>query len=142
MRLSAFIHDTLYEIALGVQLARARSRDLVAISPAGISGEAVSEKTYVDFDVAVVVGEEDTTTKGGDGKAGAEIHVAAIIKANIGASGKIETGSTTSTEQTHRVAFKVPIYMNAHFRDNPLAVAEARQLLAAHGISEAPEKNE
>jgi len=30
----------------------------------------------------------------------------------------------------------VPIYLNTHFRDNPLAVADAKQLLAAHGISE------
>jgi hypothetical protein len=69
MRLSAFIHDTLYEIALGVQLARTRARDLVAITPSTIDGEAVAEKTYVDFDVAVVVGESETTTKSGDDKA-------------------------------------------------------------------------
>ena len=73
------------------------------------------EKTYVDFEVAVVVAESETTTKGGDGKAGAEIQVASIIKANIGGGGKIESGSTASTEQTHRVVFKVPIFMNAHF---------------------------
>lgn len=140
MRLSAFIHDTLYEIALGVQLARARARDLVAITPSTIDGEAVAEKTYVDFDVAVVVGESETATKSGDSKAGAEIQVASVIKANIGAGGKIESGSTASTEQTHRVAFKVPIYMNAHFRDNPLAAADAKEMLAAHGISEAMAK--
>ena len=134
MQLSAFIHDTLYEIALGVQLARARSRELVAITPATIDGESVSERTYVDFDVAVVVNQSDTTTKGGGGKAGAEIQVASVIRASIGANGKIEAGASTSMEQTHRVAFKVPVYMNAHFRNNPLAAADAEQLLAAHGI--------
>ena len=38
MRLRDFIHDTLYEIALGVQLAQARSKDLVAIAPSTIDG--------------------------------------------------------------------------------------------------------
>lgn len=142
MRLSAFIHDTLYEIALGVQLARARSRDLVAITPSTIDGESVSEKTYVDFDVAVVIGETDTTTKTGDGKVGAEIQVASILKASVGAGGKIEANAKTSTEQTHRITFKVPIYMNAHFRNNPLAAADARELLTAHGVAEATQRAE
>ena len=140
MRLSAFIHDTLYEIALGVSLGRARSRDLVAVSPGLIDGEDVSEKTYVDFDVAVVVGENDTTTKSGDGKAAAEIQVASIVKANIGAGGSLEAISKTSTEQTHRITFKIPIYMNAHFRNNPLASDEAKGILAAHGLKEATHK--
>jgi hypothetical protein len=125
---------------LGVQLARARARDLVAITPSTIDGESVSEKTYVDFDVAVVVGESETTMKGGEGKTGGEIQVASIIKANIGGGGKIESGSTASTEQTHRVAFKVPIFMNAHFRNNPLASADSKELLSAHGISDATSK--
>jgi hypothetical protein len=136
MRLSDFVHDTLYEISLGVQLARARARDLVAITPSTIDGKAVSEKTYVDFDVAVVVSETDTKSRSSNGKAGAEILVASVIKASVGAAGKVESGLTTSTEQTHRVAFKVPIYMNAHFRNNPVAGDEAKQLLAAHGISD------
>lgn len=117
-----------------------RARDLVAITPSSIDGEAVSEKTYVDFDVAVVVGESETTTKSGDGKAGVEIQVASIVKANIGGGGKIEAGSTASTEQTHRVAFKIPIFMNAHFRNNPLTAAAAKELLSAHGIADATTK--
>lgn len=140
MRLSAFIHDTLYEIALGVQLARARSLDLVAIAPRTIDGEAVSEKTDVDFDVAIVVGESETASKGADGKAGAEIQVASIVKVGIGGGGKLESRSTASAEQTHRVGFKVPIYLNAHFRDNPLAAAEAESLLSAHGLATASTK--
>jgi hypothetical protein len=140
VRLSAFIHDTLYEIAWGVQLARARARDLVAITPSTIDGESVSEKTYIDFDVAVVVGESETNIKGGGGKTGAEIQVASIIKASIGGEGTIESNSTASKEQTHRVAFKVPVYMNAHFRNNPLAASDAKDLLAAHGISEVSPK--
>ena len=141
MRLSDFIHDTLYEIALGVQLGRARSRDFAAIAPESVSGEKVAEKTYVDFDVAVVVGETDTKTKGGGGHLGAEIRVASVVKANAGADGKLEASATASTQQTHRVAFKVPIYLNAHFRDNPLATADAKQLLAVHGIAETPSQS-
>ena len=100
----------------------------------------MSEKTYVDFDVAVVVGESGTTTKVGDGEAGAEDQVASIIKATIDGGGKIESDSTASTEQTPRAAFKAPIYMNAHFRNNPLAAADAKELLGAHGISDASTK--
>jgi hypothetical protein len=96
----------------------------------------VAEKTYVDFDVAVVVGESDMTSKGGDGRVGGEIKVASIVKANIGAGGKAEASSTASTQQTHRVTFKVPVFLNAHFRDNPLAMTEAKQLLVAHGLAE------
>jgi hypothetical protein len=136
MRLSDFIHDTLYEISLGVQLARARARELVAIAPKTIDGEKVSEKTYVDFDVAVVVNETDSKTRSGGGNAGTEIQVASIIKANFGGTGKFEVGANASTEQTHRVSFKIPIFVNAHFRDNQEALIEAKNLLAAHGISD------
>lgn len=135
MRLSVFIHDTLYEIALGVQIARARAGDLVAITPSTIDGESVAEKAYVDSDVAVVVNESETATKSGGGKAGAEIQVAAVIKAN-----KVKSESTASSGQTHRVSFKAPIYMNAHFRRNPLAAAEAKELLTASGLSDASAK--
>lgn len=140
MRLSVFIHDTLYEIALGVQIARARAGDLVAITPSTIDGESVAEKTYVDFDVAVVVNESETATKSRGGKAGAEIQVAAVIKANIDGGGKVKSESTASSGQTHRVSFKAPIYMNAHFRRNPLAAAEAKELLTASGLSDASAK--
>jgi hypothetical protein len=134
MRLRDFIHDTLYEIALGVQLAQARSKDLVAIAPSTIDGQSVSERTYVDFDVAVVVNAGEKTKKGGKGKLGAEIEVASIIKASAGGGGEVTKKSDTSTEQTHRVAVKVPVYMTAHFRDSPATSAYAKGLLEAHGV--------
>src|SRR5215813_404532 len=121
MQLSAFIHNTLSEIVLGVHLAHARSLDLAAIAPNTINKERVGEKTYVDFDVAVAVSEQDTTTRSGGGKTGAEIQVASIVKANIGVSGKIEAGSTTSTEQTSRVVFRVPIYFGVNYEENEAA---------------------
>ena len=134
MRLSAFIHDTLHEIALGVSLARARSLELVAVAPRTIDEQDVAEKTYVDFDVAVVVGEGRTSTKGGDAKVGADIQVASVVKVNLGGGGKVEHGAKSSTESTHRIAFKVPVDMNAHFRNNFGAITAARALLATHGI--------
>src|SRR3546814_10420061 len=103
MRLSEFIHDMLYEIALGVEIARARSHEIAAIAPESISGERVSERTYIDFDVAVVVGESDTTAKAGDGRIGADLQVATIVKASAGMGGKAEATSTASQQQTNRV---------------------------------------
>jgi len=138
MRLSQFVQDTLYEIALGVHLARARALDIAAISPNTVSGDDVAEKTYVDFDVAVVVNEGDTKVKGADGRVGGEIQVASVFKANVGGGGKTESTATASTQQTHRVTFKVPVFMNAHFRDNPEAQAEAKRVLGAHGLSADP----
>src|SRR3546814_4441362 len=88
------------------------------------------------FDVAVVVGESDTTAKAGDGRIGADIQVATIVKASAGMGGKAEATSTASQQQTHRVAFKVPVYLNAHFRENETAMAAYKTVLAEHGLAE------
>src|SRR3546814_20603609 len=101
MRLSEFIHDMLYEIALGVEIARARSHEIAAIAPESISGERVSERTYIDFDVAVVVGESDTTAKAGVGRIGADIQVATIVKASAGMGGQEEAPTPASHPQKH-----------------------------------------
>src|SRR3546814_15089242 len=112
--------------------------EIAAIAPESISGERVSERTYIDFDVAVVVGESDTTAKAGDGRIGADIQVATIVKASAGMGGKAEATSTASQQQTHRVAFKVPVYLNAHFRENETAMAAHKTVLAEHGLDAAP----
>jgi hypothetical protein len=125
MRLSTFIQDTLYEIALGVELARARAIELVAISPSSLDGQAINERSYVDFDVSVVVSEEQASRTGGSGKLGGEIRVAAIFKASAEGGGSKEANSARSTEQTHRVAFKVPIYMGANYKTNQAAIDAA-----------------
>src|SRR3546814_18929110 len=104
MRLSEFIHDMLYEIALGVEIARARSHEIAAIAPESISGERVSERTYIDFDVAVVVGESDTPAKDGVGRIGAERQLATILKASAGMGGKAEeTAPATQKQEGRRV---------------------------------------
>lgn len=119
MRLSQFIQDTLYEIVLGVHLGRARSLDIAAISPNTISGDDVAEKSYIEFDVAVVVNEGDTKVAGADGRAHGEIQVAAVFKASLGGGGKTESTAMASIQQTHRVTFKVPVFLNAHFVKTP-----------------------
>lgn len=132
MRLSNFIQDTLYEIALGVQLAQAKAKDLVAINPSRIDGKELVECSYVEFDVSVVVGEATQGSASGSGKLGGEINVASIVKVGVELGGSKASEKTQSNEQTHRVAFKVPVYMNAHYGNNPAAAEHAALLLKTH----------
>ena len=125
MRLSEFIEDTLYEISVGVERARVKARNHIAINPSSIDGEQVTEKGYVEFDVSVVVGETDEASRTGEKRATGEIKVATILKIGGGGSSQDQTSSTAKAEQTHRVSFKVPVYMNANYRNNPVAQAEA-----------------
>jgi hypothetical protein len=126
MRLSDFIESTLYEIALGVERARYKARDLIAINPSRIDGEPLTEKSFIDFDVSILVGETEETKKGGSVGATAEIKVASIGKIGGTVGGKSEGTSTARAEQTHRVSFKVPVYMNANYQGNPATEAAAR----------------
>ena len=132
MRLSDFIQDTLYEIALGVQLAQARSKDLVAINPSRLDGELLTEKSFLDFDVSIVVNDVRSGKKEGSGKLSGEIKVASIAKVSAEIGGKATQGSENTTAQTHRAAFKVPVYMNANFKDNPAAAEHAQLILATN----------
>ena len=129
MRLSEFIQSTLYEIALGVESARVSARDLIAINPSSIDGERLTERGFVEFDVSVLVSDDVRDTLTGEPKVSAEIKVASIAKVGGSIGGKIENVSSAKQEQTHRVAFKVPIYMNANYKNNPYAQAEAQSLL-------------
>lgn len=125
MQLRDFIQETLYEIALGVHLAKIKSKDLIAVNPGSLNGEVLNEKSYIDFDVSLVVNEKKVSSSSGSGKIGGEIKVASIVKigADVGGSGAKST--ETSSEKTHRVAFKVPVYMNAHFRGDRSMAEEA-----------------
>lgn len=129
MRLSQFIEDTMYEIALGVQRAQARAKDLVAINPAHLDGEPLREKSFVDFDVSVVVNDATSVSKDGGGKLGGEISVASIGKLKAELGGGADKTRQNSTAQTHRVAFQVPVYFNAHFRNNPATAEFAAEIL-------------
>jgi hypothetical protein len=137
MQLSEFIESTMYEIALGVERARLRARNLAAINPSTIDGQQINERSYVQFDVSVVVSDSEEVRKGGDAKVGAEIKVASIAKVSVGAGGKVESAVGAKSEQTHRVAFQVPMYMNANYRNNPAVQAEA-EAFSLEGFSLAP----
>lgn len=105
MRLSEFIQDMLYEIAEGVQGGSLKARHLVAIVPGQINGERVGEKSYIEFDVSLIVSEADEKKAGGDGKIGGEINVASVAKVSAGIGGAATTSASAKAEQTHRVAF-------------------------------------
>lgn len=129
MRLSQFIEETMYEIAVGIQRAQLRAKDLVAINPGILDGEVLREKSSIDFDVSVVVNDATTVSEDGGGKVGGEINVASIAKIKAEVGGKAINSHENSTAQTHRVAFKVPVYLNADFKNNPPTVAFAAQVL-------------
>lgn len=131
MNLSEFISNTLFEIAEGVRNAQLRARDLMAINPAALNGERLIEKSYIDFDVSIVVSDAESGKVGGSAKAGGAIKMAPFLTASaeIGGSGEKEKESTSAS--THRISFRVPVYMNADFRDNPATATEARRVLGS-----------
>jgi hypothetical protein len=133
MRLSDFIQDTLYEIALGVEAARVKARDLVAINPSRLDGELLTEKSFIDFDVSVVVSESEETGRGGEARLSGEINVASVAKVGASISGQGKGTNSAKAEQTHRVSFKVPVYLNANYRNNPAMQAEATAFQVRHG---------
>lgn len=75
----------------------------------------VEEKSYIEFDIAVGVNETIITTKDGKGEVKAEIN---ILGNRIG--GGVDVGSNTvnnaQSEKISKVAFKVPVLLNANYR--------------------------
>lgn len=124
MKLRDFIKDTMTEIAHGIQAAKIGTADLWAISPGLLHGERLIEKSYVEFDVAVTVNEMNGSERDGKGGIKAEIEV---LGSRVGGelSGGVAGKRETSTVNASRVAFKVPVYMNAHFRGDPNIAEEA-----------------
>lgn len=124
MKLRDFIKDTMTEIANGIQAAKIETADLWAISPGKLHGERLTEKSYVEFDVAVTVNE--TTASEKDGKGGIEAKIE-VLGSRLGGqfSGGLGDKKEISSVNASRVAFKVPVYMNAHFRGDPNIVEEA-----------------
>ena len=131
MKLSQFIEETLTEIAVGVQSAKLRTSDLWAISPGALHGADLHEKSEIEFDVAVTV--EQTLSSGKDGKGGVE---ASIQVMGVNLSGQLGGGLTgnqsNATTVASRIAFKVPVYMNAHFR-NDKGISEEREYFQSRG---------
>ncbi len=117
MKLKDFIRESLVEIAFGVHQAKVAAKDLVAISPGHLNGQIVQEKIYVDFDVAVTVNEVRETDK--EGKLGIQAQIEVLgnkLGGELGGGGAVSQSSSTQTAS--RVVFKVPVYLNSHFRND------------------------
>jgi len=115
MKLSAFIHETLRDISIGVTKAKQEVGDLTAIAPGSLNGERISVETDVNFDVAVSASEEAVTNKGGGVQAGASIKVLAA-DISIGAEGKKEASSKAHDSHVSRISFTIPMILNAGAR--------------------------
>lgn len=125
MKLRDFIKETMIEIAYGIQAAKIETADIWAINPGSLHGEKLTEKSYVDFDVAVTVNESTKNGQDGKGSIKAEIEV---FGSRLGGelSGAAQGRKETSTVNASRVVFKVPVYMNAHFRGDENLSEEAK----------------
>jgi hypothetical protein len=127
MKLRDFIKDTLTDIAFGIQNAKIATKDVWAINPGALHGERLTDKSYVEFDVALTVTESSSTERDGKGGVKAEIEVfGSKVGGEVG--GGIGSTSEKSTQNVSRVSFKVPVYMNAHYRGDKNILEEAEFL--------------
>jgi hypothetical protein len=127
MELADFIEAALSEIAEGVHRAKANTRDITAIVPGRLNREILTEKTLVKFDIAVSAEENSSSQKAG--KAGAKFGIN-VLGSNIeaGLGGEAGTESAESRSTVSRISFEVPVYLNAHFRDDPASDKEAQYI--------------
>ncbi len=125
VKLSNFIQETIFEIALGIHAAKVKSKDIVAVSPGAMDGKSLIEKSYIDFDVSVVVKEASLRKKGRKAGFAGGIEVASFAKVSLSADGSAENETTSEAEQVHRISFKVPIYFNANHRADESMAKEA-----------------
>jgi len=109
MELDEFITKVLSKIVSGIREAQKIESDGAFIVPSGIGGHNYAKhprvsisgllsSTIVDFDIAVTV-EENTTTSGGGG----------LKIAGIGAN--LEGGSSSKDTRVSRIQFAVPILL-------------------------------
>ena len=115
MHLSDFVKSSLGEIILGVAEAKALTRNLASVSPGKLNNKSLLEKTEVEFEVALTTRKTDESGSVKSGKAGFEI---AVLSASVGLGGGVEGSKSTleNNESISRLAFKVPVYLNAHHR--------------------------
>lgn len=133
MELKDFIRETLVGIARGIQEAQVETGDVWAISPSTVDGKRIVEKSYVEFDIAITVGEVSNRQKEGSGGLKGEI---SVLGAKIG--GELDGGGKATnearSENFSRVSFKVPVHMNAQFT-NPVATKVREEYLKAKGAA-------
>ncbi|MDV6330110.1 hypothetical protein [Asticcacaulis sp. 201] len=114
MKLSNLIQEALSEIAIGVREAKEKSRSIIAIAPGTLNDEPVSEITYIEFDVSIVVSEANEESNEKEKSAGGELKVLSV-GVNGEAKGKTNSVASQSSQLTHRISFKVPVCMAADF---------------------------
>lgn len=124
VRLADFIAEAISDIAYGIHLAKANTYEIIAVVPGSLNGDQLTEKSYIEFDIAVTATSEKTSGGNKSGKAGAGI---SVLGAKIGVDGTLssETGEKDLSGVTSRVSFKVPVYFNAHFRGDTTTAIEA-----------------
>lgn len=137
MQLSAFIKEALTEIAFGVHEAKVDCNQLVAISPGTLNSQSLLEKTEVEFDIAVTVASGSESGTSSSQKGSGKINVYAASAALDGDSSE-NSKENQSHQRISRIAFKVPVYLNAHFRGDAGAESErqyVKQLIGQRQLS-------
>lgn len=97
MKLDEFVRQTLLDISSGVEQAQRQAMHYIA--PGRVNNEVIIERQTIKFEVVVTVSKE----------AGGGISVFSIGDAS----------AKGSSENTNRIAFEVPIYLNAPTEKNP-----------------------
>jgi hypothetical protein len=111
--LRTFVSETLTQIAEGVADAQKRMRDshiAAAVNPSyrmSTSQRDYADATPVEFDVAVVVSEENAEASGG--KVGGSVGVIAVITAKTSAEIESKSTGTHRNETASRIRFAVQL---------------------------------
>lgn len=116
MQLGDFIRDTLEEIVFGVHSARVSVGELAAIAPGTLNDETIEVKTEVTFEAVVAVTDEKKSTKEGKAGGGAKIRMM-TVEATIGASAGGSAEGRSTTENTQRISFTVPVLLNSQMKN-------------------------
>lgn len=117
MKLSDFISQSISEIALGVSQAKIDTRDLISVAPGTLNRKILTDKTEIDFEIAITTSKKSVGSGVGGAKAGFEISVLSS-KVSAGVDGTKTKESTDSEEKISKLNFKVPVYLNAHHRSD------------------------
>ncbi|WP_056375950.1 MULTISPECIES: hypothetical protein [unclassified Sphingopyxis] len=129
MELAEFIRQALSDIAFGVHEARVDCQEVVAIAPGILNGQPVQLTTDVSFDIAVTTAKSSTDSRAA--KSGAEGFIKVVgFGAKIGGQSEDGGSNGRSDETISRISFKIPIQLNAHFRNDPGAETERERIKA------------
>jgi hypothetical protein len=132
MELREFIRGSLVDIAIGVQQAAIDAKELVAIAPGDVNGKPIEQLEKIEFDVAVTVAEDSSTSMESGGDVGGRLKVVGI---EIGGSLKESdtTAKTAKREEVSRIKFSVPVLLNLNFANDTGFSAREAQVKSAIG---------